>query len=279
VSDPPPRRRHSRVGRTPAAIAVGVLLALAIPTVVAAQTDSITGTNIVATVGAQFSGMIATSTLPVGEVSVDWGDGIVTTGSIAAGGSISGTHTYTAEGDFGITLTTGTVVGHSTAVVLTPSQGAVLVGSDATTVPDGGAGTASVLPPGPGLTATLQRPTGPATLFVAVYGANPESDPVTAGGFYDVRVVGGGPTATLVVVFHYRGVSGSARLMFFDAATGRYVPVQSPSIITDQGAQTITVTLDAATVPSIAQLAGTVFAAVAPTPAAAPIVTAPRFTG
>jgi hypothetical protein len=125
----------------------------------------------------------------------------------------------------------------------------------------------------------LQRPTGSAVLFVAVYGSNPETAPLTAGGFYDVRVVGGGATATLVVVFHYTGLSGTPRLLFFDTATRQYIPVQSPSITVDQAAQTITVTLSSATTPSVTQLTGVVFAAASPLPAALPIVTTPAFTG
>jgi hypothetical protein len=205
--------------------------------------------------------VIATTDLPPGEISVDWGDGNTTSGTIAADGSITATHTYATEGSFVIALTSGPTTGQSTAIVLSPGQGDALDGSNSTTVPDGGSGTASVLPAGPGITATLEHPTGPATLFVALYGANPESTPIVAGGFYDLRVVGGGATATVQIVFHYAGVSGVPRLLFFSRDTGTYQPVQSPSIVVDQAAQTITVTLDATTTPAITQLTMTVFAA------------------
>jgi len=250
---------------------------VALPSTAAATSPAITGTNIVATVGTQFSGLIATSNLAPGDIPVDWGDGTTSGGAIAPDGSITGTHTYTQEGSFDITLTSGSVTGHSTAIVLSTSQGGALTGSNVVTVPSGGSGTASVLPPGAGVTATLQQPSGPATLFVAAYGHNPESVPLVAGGFYDVRVVGGGSSATLKVVFHYTGITGTPQLLFFNTATGSYVAVQSPSIAVDPTAQTITVVLNATTVPSITQLTQTVFAAAAP--AATPTVAPPRFTG
>ena len=257
-----------------------VAASIGLTTTAGTTPGTITGTTIVATAGTQFSGEIATSDLPAGEISVDWGDGTTSSGTIAADGSITGTHTYATEGDFDITLTLGGTTGHSTAIVLSPSQGGALGGSDSTTVPPGGTGTATFLPPGPGVTATLQQPTGSAVLFVAVYDTNPEAEPITAGGFYDIRVVGDVASATLHVVFHYTGVT-APRLMFFDSATARYVPVQSPSIVVDETARSITVTIDPTTTPSITQLSGTVFAAVATeVPSVAPQTLAtPAFTG
>jgi len=258
-----------------AAVVVGALLAVAWPTLGSAS-PAITGTTILATAGVPFSGVIASSTLSPGGISLDWGDGTgESAGSIAADGSITGAHTYATAGSFTITMTSGATVGTSTAVVLTASQSAVVAGTDATMVPDGGSGSATVTPPGPGVTATLQQPTGPATLFVAVYSANPESAPLLAGGFYDVRVIGGGTTPTLIVTFHYTGLAGTPLLVFFDATSGQFVPVQSPSIIVNTAMQTITVTLNSATTPSLTQLTGDVFAAAAP----APVIPSATFTG
>jgi len=270
-------RPRASLWQTTLALVGGAVLAIAVPTASAAA-PTITGTTITTTAGTAFSGVIATSTLPPGGASIDWGDGTgESPGTIGADGSITGAHTYASAGSFTITMTSGATVGDSTAVVLTPSQSAVLAGTDATIVPNGGSGTATVTRPGPSVTATLQQPTGPATLFAAVYTANPEPVPLTAGGFYDLRVVGGGSTSILTATFHYTGITGVPLLVFFDAASGRYEPVLSPSIVVNSAAQTIVVTLDATTTPSVTRLTGDVFAAAAPPPAT-PTPTA-AFTG
>jgi hypothetical protein len=238
----------------------GTGLALVSPSIATAAPPTITGTNIVATAGTQFSGVIATSNLSPGEASINWGDSTTTSGTIAADGTITGTHTYAQEGDFAIVITQGVTTGNSTAIVLSASQGSAVVGTNVTTVAAGSSGTASVLPPGgAGVTATLQQPNASATLFVAVYANNPQPVPLAVGSFYDVRVVGGAG-ATLQVVFHYTGVAGPAQLLFFDAETGRYEPVQSSSISIDPVAHTVTVVFNSGTVPSVTQLTMTVFA-------------------
>jgi len=220
--------------------------------------DTITGTTITATAGVQFSGLIATSDLPAGEVSVDWGDTTVSSGTVAPDGSITGTHTYATEGSFAITLTSPGTTGSSTAIVLSPGQAAALGGSDIASVPGGGSGTASVLPGGPGITATLDHPAAAAVLFVAVYDTDPEAVPVQAVGFYDVRVVGTAAGATLQVVFHDDPTrAGVPQLLFFDRTTGTYVPVQSSSLVVDQEAHTITARFDATSTPAVTDLAGT----------------------
>jgi Bacterial Ig-like domain (group 1) len=92
------------------------------------------GTSISSTEGQSFSGTVATFTDPdlaatASEYSatIDWGDSTVTTGTISGGvGSftVSGTHTYTEEGSYPVTVTIvdvdfapNTATAHSTATV------------------------------------------------------------------------------------------------------------------------------------------------------------------
>jgi hypothetical protein len=92
------------------------------------------GTTISATEGASFSGPVATFTDPDTTATaseytatIAWGDGATTAGTISGGGgsfSVSGTHSYTEEGTYPITVTitdidtpANTATAHSTAQV------------------------------------------------------------------------------------------------------------------------------------------------------------------
>jgi PKD repeat protein len=50
--------------------------------------------------GTQFSGRVATSCTVAGPVTIDWGDGMMSAGTLDTAGGIDGTHTYAEEGTF-----------------------------------------------------------------------------------------------------------------------------------------------------------------------------------
>jgi hypothetical protein len=134
---------------------IGNLIAQVVP----APPLSASGVTLQATVGATFTGVIATfttsdATASAGnfQVTINWGDGTpldTTSSSVTGSGgtfSVSGTHTYAASGSFPIAITivdlnlTMTSVGGSTATVTSTAKVAsapLAVSGTAITVPHG----------------------------------------------------------------------------------------------------------------------------------------------
>lgn len=256
-----------------AAVAALVAVATVLVALPASGFDpTITGTQFTATAGQSFTQSIAQTSGIVGEVSVNWGDGVTDSDTVQPDGSVPATHTYAQEADYDVTISAGGATAHTTVFVLSPTQSGALGSSDITTVPPGGSGGATTT----GITGTLTHSgtaPGPAVLLVAVYGANPQPVPVDAFSFFDVRVTGGAAEDVLVVVFQYAGNAvAPTQLLFFDPATNSYQPVHASSLAIDTSAHTVTVTFDGSSTPSITSLTGTVFAV-------APLRLTPRFTG
>lgn len=222
---------------------------------------------------------------------IDWGDDSATSFGrvVALGGgrfAVLGSHTYNVDTTFPVSVQVHKFVSdffldfsiQSNAAVLTRDQAATLIDFDLQTALPGDE---VVIASSTGVTATLllgnTDAAPPATLFVGTFAGNPE-DAASAGlVFYDVRVTNVPPGSVLTVTFAYPGFAGDqVFVQYFDVVSQTYQLVQAPTFI-NAVADTVTIVLTDATIPSLAMLSHTVFTiALAPAPAAnqAPAATA-----
>jgi hypothetical protein len=238
---------------------------------------------------AQFTSLFAD---PPGayKASIDWGDGTVTPGSVTAdsagGYLVNGTHSYQPETDFTVDVTISDP-GRNTSEVAAGGA-AVLSASEAALLLDFGfarnsPGDSILVASSTGIDAVLNQPlpvTGPVTLFVATYAANPTGVPSDGLVYYDVRVTGTDGRAVLTVNFAYPAAfTGRGTLYFFDSVTQTFRPVAGStrvpdSLVVNPAVPVITLITDNTGVPRLADLTQTVFTirvATAPTTVTTPV--------
>lgn len=234
--------------------------------------------------------------------TIDWGDGTITSGAVQPTQTptrfaVVGSHTYTTENTFAVSVTVtllGSIVKQvfaGSAVVLTADQSEELERFDFEFLPPGGG---SLSADTEDVQATLLQPQGSnssVTLSVAEFEDSPvpdefvardfPTDQVQVAGFFDVRVTGAvrGTRATVVFEYDARGDPIPA-LLFFDPDINDFVPVQGStalinSMTVDPVRETISVDFDSLSTPPITEFSGTVFAISVPLPPTGPPRDAP----
>jgi serine/threonine-protein kinase len=110
---------------------------------------------------------------------------------------------------------------------------------------------------------TLSGSGGSGTLAVAIYSSNPGATPsfTASGGYFDAWVA---PSSTYSsVTIKDCDLRGGTQVYWYDTASSRWVPASNQSY--DATTQCASVTVDATSSPSLAQLGGTAFAIAATT--------------
>jgi autotransporter-associated beta strand protein len=231
--------------------------------------------------------------------TIDWGDntssaGVITPNS-SGGFDVSGTHTYTTEEtvpvEFTVTHTASNTI-YTTdsgyAVVFTGSQTSAMQNADFAFIPPGGGSATAATT---NISGTLTLPAGtrtPGTVSVVEFQISPAVPPIPQSviqsafpdgttvktNFYDIRVTGAVPGATLVVTFKYDSTGITNPIVyFFDPTTGTPQPVHGSthipnSYVVDPVAHTVRIIFDSTSFPTIFNLKKTVLtvAVAAPVP-------------
>jgi hypothetical protein len=200
--------------------------------------------------------------------TVDYGDGSGPQPVTVNGRSITLGHVYTTEGTFKITLTLqdgfgGTDTLTEQAAVLLPGTSGV----KAVVVPAGQSVTVTVA----GAIVTLSN-LGGTTPAIIVLGdidpaslkgipGSPANDATQLMAAYEIRVLAAGPDSVLTATLTFpNGAAGATpNLLFFDKASGAFLPVRPGSASANLLGHFETFTLGSGTGPTVAGLSGTVF--------------------
>jgi hypothetical protein len=180
-------------------------------------------------------------------------------------------HAYQQEGNYLVTVAItddGGASGFASVPIIVFDSSIPLGQVGQATAPPGGSATIT----GHGITATLDRdasddPTQPAFLLtapvsertIAQLGASSAISPDMRSNAFDIRSVNLTAEDKAVVTFQIPPGVGIPTLQYFDVASHSFKPVQADSIVIDSLHQTITLTFDAGSTPSLSNLSGTVF--------------------
>ena len=206
--------------------------------------------------------------------SIDWGDGVVSAGTVEANASggfnVVGTHTYASEDTFPVTVNIldkggSTTTANSMALVLSAFELSLLVEWDfEQAIPGQSTLTAHVT----GLDATLTRDSGTLLheyLFVGIYRDNPTTVPTNGTIYYETRTgdLQDGDMLTDTLAYPSND-NGTPTLEYFKLQSQAYLDYQqgtqpSNKEIVNTQQHDITVVFDASSTPPIFNLHGTVF--------------------
>jgi hypothetical protein len=218
--------------------------------------------------------------------TVDYGDG---TGPqplpLQANMSFRLNHVYTAEGTFTVVVQVrdgdgGVGTQSERVAVFLPGtadlQAAAVAPGGRGTVRSGGV--TATLANGPAAAlATLLAGTVPLDVIRGLAGS-PAADPRLQVLAFDLRLLNAGPGGALTVAVQFdpiRTATQAPQLYYYDPRAGAFLPARGSALLAgpfavDAAAGTVTIQLDATSVPTLGMLNGTLFALAVPVPGPAP---------